>query len=56
MKSATTIQVLGEMGGDVDVAIEYMIVERPTVNTDYVEVDLYINHACKVSTTNYFDS
>lgn len=37
--------VLGEMDGDVDAAIEYLIAERLAVSTDDAEVDLYINHA-----------
>ncbi|XP_066344792.1 OVARIAN TUMOR DOMAIN-containing deubiquitinating enzyme 7-like isoform X2 [Miscanthus floridulus] len=39
--------VLGEMDGDVDAAIEYMIAERLAVSTtDDAEVDPYMDYAC----------
>ncbi|KAG0528036.1 hypothetical protein BDA96_06G284100 [Sorghum bicolor] len=38
--------VLGEMDGDVDAAIEYMIAERLAVSTNDAEVDPYMDHAC----------
>lgn len=46
MKFAIIIQVLGEMDGDVDAAIEYMIAERLAVSTDAAEVDPCMDRAC----------
>lgn len=46
LKFAIIIQVLGEMDGDVDAAIEYMIAERLAVSTDDAEVDPYMDYAC----------
>jgi OTU domain-containing protein 3 len=46
VKFAIIIQVLGEMDGDVDAAIEYMIAERLAVSTNDAEVDPYMDHAC----------
>ncbi|CAD6261818.1 unnamed protein product [Miscanthus lutarioriparius] len=38
--------VLGEMDGDVDATIEYMIAERLAVSTDGAEVDPCMDYAC----------
>ncbi|OEL32731.1 OTU domain-containing protein 3 [Dichanthelium oligosanthes] len=38
--------VWGEMDGDVDAAIEYMIVERLAMGTDDTEGDPYMDYAC----------
>uniref|UniRef100_A0ACD5YZX2 Uncharacterized protein n=1 Tax=Avena sativa TaxID=4498 RepID=A0ACD5YZX2_AVESA len=38
--------VLGELDGDVEAAIEYMIAERFTVGSDNVDIDPYIDFAC----------
>jgi len=46
VKFAIIIQVLGEMDGDVDAAIEYMIAERLAVSTDGAEVDPCMDYAC----------
>lgn len=46
LKFAFIIQVLGEMDGDIDAAIEYMIAERLAVSTDDAEVNPYMDHAC----------
>ncbi|KAJ1273405.1 hypothetical protein BS78_06G277900 [Paspalum vaginatum] len=43
---AVAEHVLGEMDGDVDAAIEYMIAERLTVSTDEAEGDPYMDSAC----------
>lgn len=46
VKFAIFIQVLGEMDGDVDAAIEYMIAERVAVSTDDADGDPYMDHPC----------
>jgi len=46
VKFAIIIQVLGEMDGDVDATIEYMIAERLAVSTDGAEVDPCMDYAC----------
>ena len=47
VKFAIIIQVLGEMDGDVDATIEYMIAERLAVSTtDDAEVDPCMDYAC----------
>lgn len=38
--------VLGEMDGDVDAAIEYMIAERLAMGSDDVEVDPFMDYVC----------
>jgi hypothetical protein len=39
------IQILGEMDGDVDAAIEYMVAERFTMGASDAEGDPYTDHA-----------
>lgn len=39
------MQVLAEMDGDVDAAIEYMIAERLTVYTDDTEENTFVDNA-----------
>ena len=41
------MQVLEEMDGDVDAAIEYMLVDRVAMGTDDMEGDPYLDYACK---------
>ena len=41
------LQVLEEMDGDVDAAIEYMLVDRVAMGTDDMEGDPYLDYACK---------
>lgn len=46
MSFAIIIQVLGELDGDGDAAIEYMITERFAVGSDDAEGDPYMDYAC----------
>jgi OTU domain-containing protein 3 len=40
------MQVLGELDGDVDAAIEYMIAQRYAVGPDNVNGDPYMDYVC----------
>lgn len=45
--AAIAEHVLEEMDGDVDAAIEYMLVDRVAMGTDDMEGDPYLDYACK---------
>lgn len=40
------LQVLGQLDGDVDSAIAYMIAERFAMSSDNVDGDPYMDYAC----------
>jgi hypothetical protein len=50
------MQVLAEMDGDVDAAIEYMIADRLTVRADDAEGNPYVDNACNGKSSNCPDS
>jgi OTU domain-containing protein 3 len=50
------MQVLAEMDGDVDAAIEYMIADRLTVRADDAEGNPYVDNAYNGKSSNCPDS
>lgn len=53
--AAIAEHVLEEMDGDVDAAIEYMLVDRVAMGTDDMEGDPYLDYACKDEFSKWHD-